>query len=167
LAQDNKVAMLHHRNVSTRIDHLGKLPRAELRVLWEREFSEKPPATLGRDILALGIAYARQERRHGGLARPFAKELDRLLARVLREDGSDAPKAVTTTLPRTGTVLLREWRGTTHQVTVVDDGFIWNGTIYRSLSSIAHAITGTKWNGPRFFGMRELKRAIPETRHAG
>ena len=52
-------------------------------------------------------------------------------------------------LPRTGTVLVREWRGTAHQVTVVDDRFIWNGTTYRSLSSIAHAITGTKWNGPR------------------
>jgi hypothetical protein len=143
------------------------LSRAELRVLWVREFSEKAPATLGRDILTLGIAYARQERRHGGLAKPFAKELDRLLARVLREDGSDASNAVTTTLPRTGTVLLREWRGTTNQVTVVDDGFIWNGTTYRSLSRIAHAITGTKWNGPRFFGMRELKRPVPETRHAG
>jgi hypothetical protein len=162
---DNKVTMLHHRNVSTRIDHLGKLSRAELRVLWEREFSEKAPATLGRDILALGIAYARQERRHGGLAKPVAKELDRLLAIVLRDDGAGAPKPVSTTLPRTGTILVREWRGMAHQVTVVDDSFIWNGTTYRSLSSIAHAITGTKWNGPRFFGMREGKSKVSEARH--
>jgi hypothetical protein len=149
--------MLHHRNVSTRIDHLEKLSRAELRILWEREFSEKAPATLGRDILLLGIAYARQERRHGGLAKPVAKELDRLLARVLGDDGNSAPKPGTTALPRTGTVLVREWRGTTHHVTVVDDSFVWNGTSYRSLSSIARAITGTHWNGPRFFGMREIK----------
>ena len=157
--------MLRHRNASTRIDHLGKLSRAELRVLWEREFSEKVPATLGRDILALGISYARQERRHGGLAKPVAKELDRLLARVLRDDEPGVPKPATTTLPRTGTILVREWRGTTHQVTVVDDSFIWNGTTYRSLSSIARAITGTNWNGPRFFGMREGKSKVPEARH--
>jgi len=144
--------MLDHRHVSTRIDHLGKLSRAELRVLWEREFSETAPATLGRDILALGIAYARQERRYGGLAKPIARELDRLLARVLRGEAPDAPLA--TPLPRTGTLLVREWRGATHHVTVVADGFLWNGKSYRSLSSIARAITGTRWNGPRFFGMR-------------
>jgi hypothetical protein len=157
--------MLHHRRVSTKIDHLGKLSRAELRVLWEREFSEKAPATLGRDILALGIAYARQERRHGGLAKPVAKELNRLLAFVLRDGGTGAPKPAATALPRTGTILMREWSGTTHQVTVVDDKFIWNGTTYRSLSSIARAITGTNWNGPRFFGMRERKSKVSEARH--
>ena len=157
--------MPNHPNVSTRIDHLEKLSRAELRVLWEREFSEKAPTTLGRDILALGIAYARQERRHGGLAKPVAKELDRLLARVLRDEEAGAPKSATTALPRTGTVLVREWRGTTHHVTVMDDSFSWNGTTYRSLSRIAHAITGTKWNGPRFFGMRDGKGKASEARH--
>ena len=157
--------MPHHRKVSTRIDHLGKLSRAELRALWEGEFSEKAPATLGRDILALGIAYAQQERRHGGLAKPVARELDRLLALVLRDDGTGSANPATTVLPRTGTVLMREWRGTTHQVTVVDDRFIWNGTTYRSLSSIARAITGTNWNGPRFFGMRDGNSKASEARH--
>ena len=157
--------MPNHQNVNTRIDHLEKLSRAELRVLWEREFFEKVPATLGRDILALGIAYARQERRHGGLAKPVAKELDRLLASVLRDGKAGAPKPATTALPRTGTVLVREWRGTTHHVTIMDDRFIWNGTSYPSLSRIAQAITGTKWNGPRFFGMREVKRTISVARH--
>ena len=156
--------MLHHRNVSDKIEHLGKLSRVELRVIWEREFSEEPPATLGRDILALGIAYRRQERRYGGLAKPVARELDRLLTRVLGDVGTDVPKTSTAPLPRTGTILVREWRGTTHQVTAVDDGFLWNGKTYRSLSSIARAITGTRWNGPRFFGMREGKTETPETR---
>ena len=154
LTVDNEETMLH-RHVSTRIDHLGNLSRVELRVLWEREFAEKRPATLGRDILALGIAYARQERRHGGLAKPVARELDRLLARVLRDDGAGAPKPATTTLPRTGTILVREWRGTTHQVTVVDDSFILNGTTYRSLSSIrapSQALIGT---APAFLGLRD------------
>jgi hypothetical protein len=155
--------MLHHRNVSTKIDHLEKLSRAELRVLWEREFSEKAPTTLGRDILALGIAYARQERRHGGLAKPVARELDRLLARVLRDERPDAAQLPTTPLPRTGTILVREWRGTTYHVTLVEDGFLWNGKTHRSLSSIARAITGTQWNGPRFFGMREVKGKTSDT----
>jgi hypothetical protein len=135
-----------------------------LRVIWEREFSEQPPARLGRDILALGIAYGRQERRYGGIAKPVVRELDRLLTRVLGDVGTDAPKTPTPPLPRTGTILVREWRGTIHQVTAVDDGFLWNGKNYRSLSGIARAITGTRWNGPRFFGMREGKTKAPETR---
>jgi hypothetical protein len=66
--------MLHHRNVNIAIEYLEQLSRAELRILWERELAGKPPPSLGRDILALGIAYARQERRYGALAKPVAKE---------------------------------------------------------------------------------------------
>jgi len=143
---------------NTRIDHLERLSRAELRMLWERELGEKPPASLGRDILALAIAYARQERRYGGLARPVAKELDRLLARVLRD--GEAPQASTMPLPRAGTILVREWAGVTHHVTITQDGFFWNGKTHQSLSAIARAITGTKWNGPRFFGMRKVQGEV-------
>ena len=105
--------MLHRRNGNNDIDNLEQLSRAELRALWEREFAGKTPRALGRDILALGIAYARQERSYGGLARPVAKELDRLLARVLRGEAADVPSVRTSPLPRTGTMLVREWRGTT------------------------------------------------------
>ena len=149
--------MLHHRNVTPRIDNLGQLSRAELRVLWEREFGFKAPPSFGRDILGLGIAHVRQERRHGGLAKPFARELDRLLARVIQDDMTGAPAAPQTPLPRTGTVLVREWRGVTHDVTVVENGFLWNGKTHQSLSTIARTITGTHWNGPRFFGLRATK----------
>jgi Protein of unknown function (DUF2924) len=130
---------------------LGRLPRAELRLLWRKVLEEAPPACLGRDVLALGIAYALQARRFGGLTKAVAKELDRLRATVLGDGTPSRPP-----LPRTGTVLVREWQGTTHHVTVVDDGFLWNGQTHRSLSGIARAITGTKWSGPRFFGMREV-----------
>jgi len=139
--------MPHHRDAIIQLEHLDQLSRAELRALWTEELAESPPASLGRDILALGIAYARQERRYGGLAKPVAKELDRLSACVLRGSATDAPPLPTTPLPRTGTILVREWQGTTHHVTVTDDGFLWNGKPHRSLSSIARAITGTKWNG--------------------
>jgi hypothetical protein len=144
-------------NVDEGIDQLERLSRAELRTLWAQEFAERPPASLGRDILALAIAYARQERRYGALAKPIARELDRLLARVLRDGGT--PQPVTMPLPRAGTILVREWRGVTHHVTVMKDGFLWNGIVHQSLSAIARAITGTKWNGPRFFGMRVVKVA--------
>jgi DUF2924 family protein len=156
--------MLHRRNRDIEIERLGQLSRAELRVLWEQEFARTPPRALGRDILALGIAYAWQERSYGGLTRPVAKELDRLLARVLRDEAVDAPVTATGPLPRTGTTLVREWRGTSHRLTVVDGGFLWNGKTHQSLSSIARAITGTNWNGPRFFGMREARKQIREAR---
>src|SRR6202521_5429593 len=156
--------MPNHRDAIIDLENLEQLSRAKLRVLWTEELAEKPPAALGRDILVLGIAYARQERRHGGLAKPVAKELDRLSARMLRDGATDAPQLPTTPLPRIGTILVREWHGTTHHVTMTDGGFLWNGKIHRSLSSIARAITGTKWNGPRFFGLRDLKTKTSEVR---
>jgi len=155
---------MHKRlNVNIDLQNLERLSRAELRTLWERERADKPPPSLGRDVLALAIAYARQERLYGGLSKRISKEHDRLLARALRDGPTDTHQPSTTTpLPRTGTILVREWHGTTHHVTVVDDGFLWNGETYRSLSRIARAITGTTWNGPRFFGMREAKDKTSE-----
>ena len=143
---------------------LDRLSREELRALWAKELGEQPPATLGRDVLALSISYTRQERHQGGFSKPFARELDHLLDQVFRGDRTERPAAVTTALPRRGTILVRQWQGATHQVTVGDDGFQWNGRTYRSLSSIARAITGTNRNGPRFFGMREMNGKTPETR---
>jgi hypothetical protein len=157
--------MPNHRDAIVQIENLDQLSRAELRALWTEELAENPPASLGRDILALGIAYARQERRYGGLSKTVAKELDRLSARVLRDGNTDTPQLPTTPLPRTGTILVREWQGATHHVTVTDDGFLWNGKIHRSLSTIARAITGTRWNGPRFFGLRDVKAKTSEVRH--
>ena len=148
--------------LTTDLENLENLSRAELRALWTEELAEKPPPSLGRDILALGIAYARQARRYGGLSKPVVKQLDRLSARVFRD--RNAPQPSMTPLPRAGTVLVREWHGTTHHVTVTDDGFLWNGKIHRSLSNIAGAIAGTKWNGPRFFGLRDPKAKTSEVR---
>jgi Protein of unknown function (DUF2924) len=131
------------------LDHLS---RAQLRDLWQKEIGETPPACFGRELLALGIAYARQERRYGGFKKARLRELDRLFERIL---AGSAPQGGAPPVGRPGTILVREWQGTTHHVTVVADGFVWNGRTHTSLSSIARAITGTKWNGPRFFGLRE------------
>jgi Protein of unknown function (DUF2924) len=158
--------MPHHPALNVDIEGLGLLSRAELRALWTQVLAEKPPPCLGRDVLALGIAHAMQERRYGGLTKAVSKELDRLLAQVLGDAACGTPPRPASPLPRTGTVLVREWQGTTHQVTVLDDGFLWNGQTHRSLSGIACAITGAKWNGPRFFGMRAVSVSkTPERRH--
>jgi hypothetical protein len=139
-----------------------------LRAAWIQELGDHPPARLGRDILALGIAYWRQERSQGGLTKAVAKELNWLLEQTLQSDRGDKPLATSmTSLPRSGTVLVREWQGASHHITVVNDGFLWNGRTYRSLSGIARAITGTKWNGPRFFGMRGVKDKERENRRDG
>ena len=152
------------RHATAAIHSLDGLSRSELRALWTQELGECPPATLGRDVLALAIAYARQERRQGGLSKAVARELDRLFDQTLRGDRTGKAAILTAPLPRSGTILVREWQGTTHHVTVVDGGFLWNGKTYRSLSGIARAITGTSWNGPRFFGMRDANGKTPERR---
>jgi len=159
--------MRHRRIQEPDIDGLERLSRTALRALWAQEFGEKPPLSIGRDILALGIAYVRQERRHGGLAKPVARELDRLFHHALDNDLTGAAPALISPVTRSGTVLVREWRGTQHHVTIVADGFSWNGITHRSLSSIARAITGTRWNGPRFFGMRETNPKTEVIRHGG
>ena len=112
-------------------------------------------------------AYIKSQAHEGWrlLSKPAAKELDRLSARVLRNGATDVPQPPTLPLPRAGTILVREWQGTTHHVTVTDDGFLWNGKPHRSLSSIAGAITGTKWNGPRFFGLRDVRTKASEARN--
>ena len=131
---------------------LGHLSRSRLRDLWEKELGERPPESFGRELLALGIAYDRQERRYGGMRKASAREVDRLFRQILADPAGEGRAP---TMGRPGTVLVREWQGTTHHVTVVADGFIWNGGTHSSLSAIARAITGTKWSGPRFFGLRE------------
>jgi hypothetical protein len=168
--QPRTVARRRNTRASSKSDihDLDRLPRSDLRTIWTQEIGDQPPATLGRDILALGIAYAGQERRQGGLTKPVAKELVWLFEQTIQSDRGEKPAAASTTsLPRSGSVLVREWQGTTHHITIVNDGFLWNGSTYRSLSAIARAITGTKWNGPRFFGMRELKDKERENGRGG
>jgi len=136
---------------------LDRLSRSRLRDLWQKEVGGKPPGSFGREVLALGIAYVRQERRYGGLRKASVRELDHLFGRML---AGSAGEGAAPPLGRPGTILVREWQGTTHHVTVVAEGFIWNGRTHSSLSGIAQAITGTKWNGPRFFGLREADDGV-------
>jgi hypothetical protein len=124
---------------------LGGLSRADLIERWIEIHGAAPSKTLTRDLLVRGIAYTMQEQQHGGLTRTEKKALAAL-----------APGNAVPTLGhlRPGTRLYRSWRGTTHEVLVLEDGYNWKGRTYASLSEVARAITGTRWSGPRFFGLK-------------
>lgn len=124
---------------------------ADLRRTFKELLACKPPPAFGLDLLKLSIAYETQRRKHGGLSRSSQRELQRLAQRNRTAGGSAKP------VQRVGknATLFREWNGQQHRVRTVDGGFDYNGKIYGNLSQIARLITGTRWNGPRFFGLRE------------
>ena len=122
----------------------------DLQAAWQRLFRSRPPKKLGRETLELAVAWKLQERARGGHGSPTKRQLAGL-AQSLRSSG-DIAKVRVVALKR-GATLLREWNGETHQVLVLDSGFQWRGGRWASLSAIAREITGTRWSGPRFFGL--------------
>jgi hypothetical protein len=144
-------------SISDEIAHLRGFDLKGLRLRWQSVFQRLPPDHLPRHLLFAIIAYRVQADRLGDLDHETKQILD-------RTDAKDTGTTVSTRLvsfdqKRTeltpGTVLVREWDRQSQRVMVMADGFAWNGQTYDSLSKVAFAITGTKWNGPRFFGMRD------------
>jgi hypothetical protein len=143
--------------IEDEIAHLRGLDLKGLRARWLSVFKRPPLAHLGRHLLFSIIAYRIQADRFGDLDRETKQLLDRTEA---MESGSAmSARLVGFDQKRTeltpGTVLVREWNRQSQRVMVMADGFAWNGNTYDSLSKVAFAITGTKWSGPRFFGMRD------------
>jgi hypothetical protein len=136
--------------IEAEIDHVRSLGIDALRSRWRAVFGATPPAGLTKDIMARMIAYRMQEEAFGGLDRETIKLLDSL-ARG-QKPGMQLNRRL-----KAGTVLVREYQGERHTVTVAPDGFVWRGATYGSLSTIARAITGTAWGGPRFFGLRSAR----------
>jgi len=140
------------------IAELAALPSLDLdalRLRWRRLTRRPAPLGLRRDLLARLLAYEMQVRAYSGLSRETARMLDRLAA------GADPTQTLEGDRVRRlqpGTQLTREHDGQVHRVTVTTAGYLWNDATYTSLSPIAEAITGTRWNGPRFFGLREKSR---------
>src|ERR1700720_4036194 len=148
--------------IEAEVDHVRSLGIVALRARWRLMFGAMPPPGLTKDILARMIAYRIQEEAFGGLDRETIK----LLRRLAR---GEKPNELNRRL-KPGTVLVREYQGERHTVTVVPSGFVWRETTYASLSTIARAITGTTWNGPRFFGLRttvNCSEDIEGENHAG
>ena len=155
--------MVEGRNkLEEEIVHLRDLDLAGLRARWHSVFRRKAPNHLSRHLLYRIIAYRLQAEQLGGLDQAIARFLDRVAAGTQNADelqaANDRPAHHGL---QPGTIIEREWNGQSQRVTVLDEGFAWNGTTYRSLSEIACAMTGTRWSGPRFFGLckREKKRA--------
>ena len=128
-----------------------------LHARWQSVFQRQAPAHLTRHLLFSIIAYQIQADRSGDLDHETKQVLDRTVA---KETGpATSARLASFDQKRTeltpGTVLMREWDRQSQRVMVMADGFAWNGQTYDSLSKVAFAITGTKWNGPRFFGLRD------------
>ena len=132
--------------IEAELGQLGSLGIEALRQRWRLLFGATPPKGLTKDIIARTIAFRIQQEAFDGLDRETGKLLDRL-ARGGKRDGLNRRL-------KAGSVLVREYQGERHTVTVVPGGFVWQESTYSSLSAIARAITGTAWNGPRFFGLR-------------
>ena len=141
--------------VDRKLIELQGLDMPTLRARWEEAYGRSPPKSLRRDLLLRALAYHLQEQAYGGLSKTACKQLTRLS--VGRSSGSAQPKPAPPRL-KPGTRLLREWGGVVHQVTVLEDGFEHRGSRYTSLSQIAREITGARWSGPRFFGLRDVGR---------
>ena len=139
------------------IAHLRDLDFHGLRARWKSMFRQQPPSHLPRHLLFAVLVQRLQAHELG--------DLDPTTARLLRQiaTGGETVEILRRTNEfgcrrtelKPGTILMREWNAQAYRVMVVDEGFAWNGKTYHSLSKVAFAITGTNWNGPRFFGLRD------------
>ena len=148
------------KTIEEEIAHLRDIDLATLRVCWQNELGRLAPEHLTRYLLFRILAYKIQADRLGDLDADTLKVLKRA------SDNDGGPSVISEKLvaldkrrfaPPPGTVLVREWDRKSHRVMVMADGFAWNGKTFESLSQVAFAITGTKWNGPRFFGLRDRR----------
>ena len=137
--------------VEAELDRLPTIPIADLRKRYRELFRTEPPKAFGPDLLRRSIAHRIQEKAYGGLPTSTRRLLDQLVrAAMAKPDGRiELARRI-----KPGSELVRTWKGKSHRVTVMADGFAYDGEKFASLSGIASEITGTKWNGPRFFGLR-------------
>ena len=143
----------HARNVgslSSQLAAIATMTYAELHVTWRWHYRAVPPKKMSCDILELGIAWKIQENKLGGLGAAVKRQIADLARTMEVKFDLAKPRAISL---KPGARLLRAWEGVTHEVMVVEDGFLWAGKTWRSLSAIAREITGTRWSGPRFFGL--------------
>ena len=143
-------------SLDNEIARLRGLDVGELRARWHTVFRRRAPPHLPRHLLFRMLAYRLQADRFGDLDADSRRRLDRLgsgSAESIDRLVADLNRARIELRP--GALLTREWDGHLQRVMVLADGFSWNGTTYRSLSKLAFAMTGTRWSGPRFFGLRD------------
>jgi hypothetical protein len=154
---------LQRQTIEDEIALLHDLDLKGLRTRWQNQFGRAAPEHLTRYLLFRILAYRIQADRLGDLDSGTLKVLERAAARESQLSNISKGLAALDqrrSAPSPGTVLVREWDRKSHRVMVLQDGFAWNGETFHSLSQVAFAITGTKWNGPRFFGLRDRRPQV-------
>ena len=147
----------HHlpKTIEVQLNSVTNLNRSELQRLWRDSYGSDPPQKISVLLMRQAIAHRLQVKHLGGLN--FSTR--RAFKRVLDEPNSPHAKSRKIgTGVSNGTVLVREWHGAVHQVTVTETGVLYRGKLFRSLSEVAREITGTRWSGPSFFGLRKSSR---------
>lgn len=137
--------------VEAELNRLGSLNIAALRVRYGELFRSDPPTAFGPDLLRRSIAQQVQEKAYGSLSRDAKKMLNQLVRSMTagKSGRIETPQRI-----KPGCELVRDWNGRTHKVKVKSEGFEYEGEAFASLSEIANRITGSRWNGPKFFGLR-------------
>lgn len=139
------------------INKLKTLSRDDLIKHWYKYFDEEPPTGAKNDFLIKYIAWQMQAKKYGGYSAKTLKQLEKLAQKISNKseinesDIKISPRQILEIKP--GTKLIREHHNAKHEVITLENGFSYNGERYKSLSAIAYKITGTKWNGKRFFGL--------------
>jgi hypothetical protein len=150
-AHRGEKGLLANPEVEAELDRLPKMPIVNLRNRYRELFRTEPPKAFGPDLLRRSIAHRIQERAYGSLSQEHQRLLDQLVkAAQAKPNGRlELPRRI-----KPGSELVRTWNRRTYRVVVLEKGFAWEGRTFSSLSEIATEITGTNWNGPRFFGLR-------------
>jgi hypothetical protein len=143
--------------VEAELDRLPMMRIVDLRGRYRELFRTAPPEAFGPDLLRRSIAQRIQEKAYGGLSASTRRLLDQLVkAAMAKPNGRlELPRRI-----RAGSELVRTWKGKSYRVMVMADGFAYDGERFASLSEIASEITGTRWNGPRFFGLRSSSNKV-------
>jgi hypothetical protein len=151
----NSIAKGDLKGLSAALDAVSSLGPEELDAQWKALYGSDPPDRLRRPLMVQALAYRLQEQALGGL-KPATRRLLRSIAgdvETRRPIATHAERRI-----EAGAVLIREWHGTKHQVTALKDGFMFRGKRFQSLSKIAGEITGTRWSGPLFFGLKNSRQ---------
>ena len=143
--------------IAGQIAQLRALSRPQLLDMWQKLYDRAAPPGIRRELLVPFLAYRMQEHAYGGLKSSARSELRRIARDLEKSAGST--RLVLRPKIKAGTRLLREWRGQTHEVIATESGYEYRGVGYRSLSEIARKVTGTRWSGPAFFGLKNAKTA--------
>jgi hypothetical protein len=137
------------KSLKSELAALGDLSRTQLQERWRGLYGSDPPEQIHRQLLTLAIAHRLQVKALGGINFSTRRALEKIIKETSSKTTIKGDKGVST-----GVVLVRVWHGETHHVSTLRDGVEYRGKLYRSLSEVARQITGTRWSGPRFFGLK-------------